>query len=457
MKGKGLWRFAAMLLAVLLLGGAALAEQAAPEAETTEATGKLEADLFDLFDFGGESMTWKGVAIPMSDGLLITSAANIGTESGYLAVSDGSSMWEAEDIRLDDSGVVALILYDETVNPPARTCYAMPDADWPRTAADLTVRSGDEMTSRLNRAVLSMSNLTWQSRDCLLLTLSDSVVPGAAVLTESGALMGMIVAEYGEGENRYVALTLDGIYQILTEEAAKEPAFNLTDNPPEGYEVRVDGNLVTFDYSKMTMEPAGENETIFLVVADSRNAYMTYFPIDEGEGYYQMVLTPGRTYVSGFIRGSDVPDDYPAQTAVTTLPEAEPLTDYNFHSVLCCLAEGPAEGMEDDELPTPVTEITEEFLRSGRAYFYSSSTYEVPEMMEETLLITLTTPTGENLRHVSGWVYDPELGENDTWAMPMSDTGLLDLLNLDGYPKGVYELAFYVGGELGDRMLFELK
>ena len=188
-------------------------------------------------------------------------------------------------------------------------------------------------------------------------------------------------------------------------------------------------------------------------MADSLNTYMTYYPVTEEETSFQMVLTPGRTYVSGFVRDSEVPNGYPERMAVTILPEAEPLTDHQFHSVLCCLAEGS----EDADLPTPVTEITEDFLRSGKAYFYSSSTYEVTETQEETLLITLTTPSGENLRYVSGWVYDPEFMADDTWAVSMEETGLLDLLNLDGYPAGTYELAFYVGGKLGDRITFELK
>ena len=86
-----------------------------------------------------------------------------------------------------------------------------------------------------------------------------------------------------------------------------------------------------------------------------------------------------------------MPDSY----AVTVLPPAEKLTDYGFTSVVCAIAEAPEEGLPENGLPTPVTEVTEELLRSGRAYFYSFSTYEVPDTIEGiSLLITLTDPEG---------------------------------------------------------------
>ena len=66
----------------------------------------------------------------------------------------------------------------------------------------------------------------------------------------------------------------------------------------------------------------------------------------------------------------------------TVLPAAEKLTDYGFVSKVCAVAEAPEGGLKGDELPVPVTEVTEELLRSGRAYFYSSTTYEVTETIE---------------------------------------------------------------------------
>ena len=46
---------------------------------------------------------------------------------------------------------------------------------------------------------------------------------------------------------------------------------------------------------------------------------------------------------------------------------------------------------------------------------------------------------------------------NDAWSVPFEETGLLDMLNANGYPKGVYLLTYYIGGKLADVYTFELK
>ena len=83
--------------------------------------------------------------------------------------------------------------------------------------------------------------------------------------------------------------------------------------------------------------------------------------------------------------------------------------------------------------------------------------YDVEETIEDlSLLVTLTAPDGENYRYTSGWLYDPALEKEDTWFVRLEDTGLLESLNLNGYPAGTYEMAFYVGGKLGDSFTFDL-
>ena len=259
-------------------------------------------------------------------------------------------------------------------------------------------------------------------------------------------------------ENRYIALPAENIYRAVAEAADRIQSMDLTARGSEGFSVTADGNLVTFDWSGMEMTPPEEGMTRYLVVADAGNSYLTYFPLEsEGATAVRMLLTPGRTYVSGFTAGTSVPDGLPEEYAVTVLPEARPLTDYGFRSTACMLAEGPEGGLKKGEKPVPVTDVTEELLRSGRAYFYSSSVYDVEEQIDGlTLLVTLTTPAGENYRYVSGWIYDPAYEKEDTWFVSMDDTELLEYLNREGYPAGVYELSFYVDGKLADTFFFEL-
>ena len=119
--------------------------------------------------------------------------------------------------------------------------------------------------------------------------------------------------------------------------------------------------------------------------------------------------------------------------------------------------------VSDTFLPTmvarvPVTAVTEELLRSGRAWFYSSSSYKVAESISDiSLLVTLTDPDGVNYRYESSWLYDPSYMNEDTWYLSLQETGLTSSLDQNGYPKGIYEVAFYVGGDLADQFSFELK
>ncbi len=436
----------ALAIALALLLAPAAAEEAA----------KLPADLFDLYAYEEDGSYWLGTAAPIADGILVTAAVT-GVQTGS-AISDGYGLWDAAVACTDENGLLTVVFYDEAEHVPKLGSYQLPPYGEGFSGSSLYVRCGDEQGSRINRSVKKASVIRWKDLDCLQLFLSGPAELGAAVLTDAGELAGILTAKYAEGENRYIALPAENIYRAVAEAADRIQSMDLTARGPEGFSVTAEGNLVTFDWSGMEMTPPEEGMTRYLVVADAGNSYLTYFPLEsEGATAVRMLLTPGRTYVSGFTAGTSVPDSLPEEYAVTVLPEAKPLTDYGFRSTACMLAEGPEGGLKKGEKPVPVTDVTEELLRSGRAYFYSSSVYDVEEQIDGlTLLVTLTTPAGENYRYVSGWIYDPAYEKEDTWFVSMDDTELLENLNRDGYPAGVYELSFYVDGKLADTFFFEL-
>ena len=442
-------RWMALIIALTI----ALAAPAVPAA--AEETPPAGADLFDLYIYEGDGMTRVGCAAPLMDGILVT-AATVGRRDG-LAVSDGRAAWDAELAYTEKNGLLTVVFYDVSEHAPALGNYQLPPFGEALTGDSLHVRGGDDEGSRINRAVRHVSVIPWMGTECLLLNLSGPAEIGSAVLTDQGELAGILAAQYAEGENRYIAMTAESIYRAAAEAAENLQSLDLTASGPEGYTVTAEENLVTFDWSGMEMTPPEAGETRYLVVADMGNAYLTYFPVTEESTAVRMLLTPGRTYVSGFYTGEGTPDDYPEQYVITALPEAQPLTDYGFRSTACMLAAAPETGLPDGERPEAVTEITEELLRSGRVYFYSSSVYDVEETIEDlSLLVTLTAPDGENYRYTSGWLYDPALEKEDTWFVRLEDTGLLESLNLNGYPAGTYEMAFYVGGKLGDSFTFDL-
>ena len=439
---------------LLLIAAAAAVVLSAAAGEETAAA----PDLYDIYDYGAESVTWLGTAVPVSDEVLIISGAELPEDKNTLVAFDGEEARDVEDVLVDDSGAMAMVVLEPKTDGSAMDSFGFAPSGAVISPQNAYVLSGDEQGSRINRAIYTMAGITWNGYECMLLELTGDAAPGSVVMTDDGDLAGIIIAEYAEGEDRYIALTADGLLSFVGSEAAKLKPWYGEGNAPEGYSVTVDGNAVTFDWSAMTLEDGKEGETLYLIIADTENSYLTYIAVSKEQRSHTMILTPGRTYLSGLVWADSAPNMYPEEYAVTALPEAEKLTDYGFTSRVCALAKAPDGGLADGARPTVATEVTEKDLRSGRMYFYSSSSYHVDETMDNlTLLITLETPEGENYQYLTGWVYDPSYMEDDTWFVTMDETKLLDKLNDEGYPAGVYEMAFYVGGKFGDGFTFELK
>ena len=132
------------------------------------------------------------------------------------------------------------------------------------------------------------------------------------------------------------------------------------------------------------------------------------------------------------------------------------MTDHQFRSITLAVAELQPDAPAD-AMPVVPEKITEEMLRSGRACLYSVSSYSVEEKIDnETLLVTLTAPDGNIYHYESGWYYDPAIMERDEWYTTLDNTGLLEMLNRNGYPRGTYELSMYIDGKCADTFVFEL-
>ena len=444
MKKGMLWMLAAILL--LLPFSGTFAEETRP------------AELLELWDYGAESPVWIASAVPVTDGLVMTSTAVLPQDTEHLVVSDGVTLWEVQAVLPDSSGLVALVFYNAEKVPPRYDSW--PFLPWGESAAaaDCFVRTADERGSRINRGILDAEEHTWQGFRCFLLTLSGPVQPGSPVLTENGQLAGLVVAEWAEGVSRYLALSPEEIAGVLTSTAALLDGLPDWGEPPQGLNVTLEKNLATIEWKDMVLPEKAEGETLYLVLVDTGNDYLNYVSAETETCSVSFLLTPGRFYMAGIVAAADIPESIPEDYVTFTVPQAKRLTEYGFRPLVTVIAEMPEGGLKNGEAPVPVTEVTEELLRSGRAYFYSSSRYEVTETVDgKSLLVTLTTPDGVNYRHESGWIYGPEYMAEDIWYLSLDDTGLIMSLNQNGYPRGIYRMAYYVDGDLADSFEFELK
>ncbi len=447
---------AVFLAAMLLLAGVpgAVAEQA------EEAREEGEFGVFDLYDMNGEAAAWLGVAVPLLPGLLITPETNLAENPEGLTISDDSGLWDAEMVVPLEGTHVAFLTFDAETTPPKTKPWPMMSLPGLPDANSISVRSTNAAGDQLLRSVSALTPLTWEGLECMTVTLSGSARPGDPVLTEGNELAGMILAEYSEGVNRYIALSPAGIYGLANRlsERAGELTKELTESleAPEGFTVTAEANKVRFDWSGMSLQPA-EGKALFLVVADAENDYYNFFPVEEGVTELNVLLTPGRTYLSGIREDVGEPEGLPERTAVTALPEAEPLTNHGFTPVKTCLIRSENGGKDPGENPEALDSVTAEDILSGKVCFYSWSRYEVTEREEDTLLVSLRTPEGVDFRYVSGWIYDPDYDEKDIWATPLTDMGWAASLEQRGCPAGEYQVSFYVGGALADSFRFQIK
>ncbi|MBO7663030.1 MAG: hypothetical protein J6U01_06640 [Clostridia bacterium] len=436
---------------MLLLLALMLFSASAAGAEQTDE----KAGILDLYLRKGDSRVWLGTAVPLAEESILTSAAVRPGEGETLELSDGLHTWVPEKVLQDQRGLITLLLLPDRTEPEITVFCRLYSMNGGVKADDCVVLSAAGEGQRNSLRVLEAGAAVWQETDCMLVQLSGDARLGSPVLTGSGELVGLIAAQYAEGPHRYMMLTVNGLVQALTDVSLQAAA--MTDNEvPEGFLTALEGNRVTLDWSRVSL-PKTEGMNVYTVVADLGNSYLTFFRADQKVSRVQMLLTPGRTYLAGMMQSADSPEAIPDQYVILSPPSAQPLRDHGFRSVCCGLTENPEASAAQNQEPALLTEVTEEQLRSGTAFFYSSSVYEVAEREERPLLITLTDPDDHNYQYESTWVYDPTLKERDVWWDSPAEMGLLRFLNEDVYPKGTYRMSFYVGDALADSFTFEIK
>lgn len=436
------WSALWIALILLLTAGFAGAEQA-----------PADLPLMTVYLCSGETRTPAGTAVPLSDMALLASALVLPQNGETLEISDGTHTWIPENVLTDRTGMAAVLLIDEP-EPAFPFVSSLVPLNVRVTAEDCAVISEGPDGKRTALRILNGASQVWQDYSCMLVQLSGEAKPGAPLMMETGELAGMILAEYAEGPNRYMMITVDGIVQMLAE--ISRQADLISEGAPEGFTVTLDANRATIDWKDAEI-PKGEGMKAYTVITDTGNSFLTYYPADQELTQVRMLLTPGRTYLAGLVLGADAPDELPEKYAVIAVPEAEPLTEHGFRSILCALTEDPSKDAEAGRTPETLTRITAEQLLSGNVYFYSASSYQVTEQIQETLLVTLTAPDGNNYRYESGWVYGPDYQENDVWYFPLTEGGLLDMMDPGSVPKGQYRMAYYVGGRLADSFTFEVE
>ena len=234
------------------------------------AAGKEKHDVFDIYDLSGELYVWKGTALPLLPGVLLTSAANLPAETEHIGLSDGNGMWEARAVLPLFQGRTAFILFDAETEPPAVTPWPLMVSRSPTAARDIYVYHVTGAGDRIYRSVSGISPQGPEDADGMVLMLKAEAAPGDPILTDGGELAGMITAEYAEGEYRYSAVSAQGILNLLAQLYSLNENDGFTSCPDEGFEVTREENRVTFDWSGVQKETE-EGQRLWLVIHDTGN------------------------------------------------------------------------------------------------------------------------------------------------------------------------------------------
>ena len=172
-------------------------------------------DLYDLYDPTGNGRTWVGTAIPITDGVAITSPIGMPETVKDLEIWDGTNYRKISETLSTADGKVLVLLHETDGAKPGIPAFDFVEYGVSVPAGELLVRSGDWMRSRVNRAVYDLTPITWNNREAMVMTLSGDTAIGSPLITADGRLAGMITAEYAEGVNRYVALSISEITRSL--------------------------------------------------------------------------------------------------------------------------------------------------------------------------------------------------------------------------------------------------
>ncbi len=413
--------------------------------------------IYTLMDADAEGgMTPLGTAVLIEDAsTLLTTIWAVRPVGQLMAVGSGGALAVTE-IRQPDVNSPLLRLTLERPSP------AVP-AELGTAKGPLTIRGVTAEGAVFSAPARHLTTTPLDGATCLLYTGIGGTLPGAVLTDERGGIAGMTVATYTEGVHRFVAYTAEKIGAVLRGEKAQMAPASEGLSWLTGFTAAVDKGMMTVDWSQAVPAEGAANSVFTLFWIDSANGYFTYAPIEWAEGSAEVSVLPGHTYLMWLQQSmtgeADTEAAFPRAGLVAEAPATAPFTALDFTDAASCLAcmDASAPPEPFDLLP-PMENVTAARLRDEglRLYLQVTNTYQTQEQREALLTVALTAPDGSCYWDTDGYVFLPELGENDSWFMEV--TALFrDCEDFTGLGPGSYALTYYLDGQLGGEVAFVLE
>ena len=305
--------------------------------------------------------------------------------------------------------------------------------------------------------VTGATKAVYRGYDVWVVTAGEALRPGSVVVDAEGGLIGLTVAEWGEGEARYVVLAEDALLEAMAAEI-QEGGTEWLDA-----ELRYEDGLLVIDWSGCELDGPDENSGITVYVECAANAYYVYYEVEPTVYATYTEAVPGYDYLVWVERHYGEPSgNLSLKHALNiAIPEADDFTDDDFTSE-CWLAWAPAGEVPDPTAKLPaLEEITAETLMdpSRTLYLQVVNTYAVDEEMETTLILALETPEGYVFHTLNGYIFLPEAQEEDVWNADVSELFTRCLMYGDAmtFTPGAYTLSYLIGGHWAGRVTLTIE
>lgn len=284
---------------------------------------------------------------------------------------------------------------------------------------------------------------TYLNTSALLVQTDVPADIGALVLDETNRAVGMVAAHWGTADLRYVLVPL------TTADAAA--------NAGSLCSVSWADSLLTLSWSPEDLAGLGDSFTVCCL--DAANDYYYYVSVSAADGHASFSGVPGHSYLLYFAAADDsarrpLRDDLSAEILV---PAALPCTEFGYTVADIYVGLLPAGlGLTTPEKPEPQASFTRAELSAAdhALYVQVTNTYQVTEEVDRTLLITLTAPDGSCRADMSGYLYAPEMNENDCWNASLDKMLREQIASPGGLSAGEYQVDIYIGGKAAGSVSF---
>ena len=381
-------------------------------------------------------VTLGGAVLFLENRLLLTAAGCLREGDLYAIGTDGEHAILAGD-TVPDSGVALL----EMAEPSASTPLHLAVEDAAGMACIFALDgSGAFVVAPLNQ----LRNTLYHEQEAMLLSSSDGLLPGGFLTDENGNLIGLTLAQQGEGQGEYLSLDANGLYRALTREQYADAFLPV--------EAAYEAGLLTLTW---TDEDRGEGMYLVTLSADD-NVYYTFFQADHTQRSLELPVSPGHRY------------DFQVQWVLDAAGAIEPV----WGAMSTCLVptgrftrydyaqECRVVTRTDEHAPLKdVAEITYSLLtdKSLLRYIQVDSTYAIDEQVQLPMTVELLTPSGQFYYESALRTFSPDKAEEDAFLLSLDDL-LTDCMDFSGgtLPYGQYTVSYAISGGVAGEFTFTL-